>query len=250
MRLLFYFFKALHIIVVIGVVLLKFASILFLISLLLLLPFTSVDNETLTVSSALVNQGKNKIIIDAGHGGFDGGAVAEDGTLEKDINLLIASNLKEFCKLGGFEVIMTRESDTGTEVDESDSISNRKKSDMKRRLAVIEENPDAIFVSIHLNKFTTSTASGAQVFYSKNHTNSEFLAECVQKTMVDLIQKENTRTIKQADNSIFLLKKSNIPSIIIECGFLSNFSELKLLKNYDYQRKIAFAIYCGILNYY
>lgn len=228
----------------------KFASILFLIFLLLISPFSAVDNETLIVSSASVNQGRNKIIIDAGHGGFDGGAVADDGTLEKNINLVIASNLKQLCKLGGFEVIMTRDSDTGTEVDESDSISNRKKSDMKRRLAVIEENPDAIFVSIHLNKFTTSTASGAQVFYSKNNSNSETLAESIQKSLVDLIQKENTRTIKQADNSIFLLKKSSIPSIIIECGFLSNYEELKLLKNYEYQRKIAFAIYCGILNYY
>ena len=228
----------------------KFASILFLIFLLLISPFVAVDNETHTVSSASVNQGRNKIIIDAGHGGFDGGAVADDGTLEKNINLVIASNLKQLCKLGGFEVIMTRDSDTGTEVDESDSISNRKKSDMKRRLAVIEENPDAIFVSIHLNKFTVSTASGAQVFYSKNNSNSETLAENIQKSMVDLIQKENTRAIKQADNSIFLLKKSSIPSIIIECGFLSNYEELKLLKNYDYQRKIAFAIYCGILNYY
>lgn len=228
----------------------KFASILFLIFLLLISPFSAVDNETHTVSSASVNQGSNKIIIDAGHGGFDGGAVADDGTLEKNINLVIASNLKQLCKLGGFEVIMTRDSDKGTEVDENDSISNRKKSDMKRRLAVIEENPDAIFVSIHLNKFTTSTASGAQVFYSKNNSNSETLAENIQRTMVDLIQKENTRTIKQADNSIFLLKKSSIPSIIIECGFLSNYEELKLLKNYEYQRKIAFAIYCGILNYY
>ena len=228
----------------------KFASILFLIFLLLISPFSAVDNETLIVSSASVNQGRNKIIIDAGHGGFDGGAVADDGTLEKNIHLVIASNLKQLCKLGGFEVIMTRDSDTGTEVDESDSISNRKKSDMKRRLAVIEENPDAIFVSIHLNKFTTSTASGAQVFYSKNNSNSETLAESIQKSLVDLIQKENTRTIKQADNSIFLLKKSSIPSIIIECGFLSNYEELKLLKNYEYQRKIAFAIYCGILNYY
>lgn len=228
----------------------KFASILFLIFLLLISPFSAVDNETHTVSSASVNQGRNKIIIDAGHGGFDGGAVADDGTLEKNINLVIASNLKQLCKLGGFEVIMTRDSDKGTEIDENDSISNRKKSDMKRRLAVIEENPDAIFVSIHLNKFTTSTASGAQVFYSKNNSNSETLAENIQRTMVDLIQKENTRTIKQADNSIFLLKKSSIPSIIIECGFLSNYEELKLLKNYEYQRKIAFAIYCGILNYY
>lgn len=215
--------------------------------------FSSINQtkvDSVAVASMAVAANRLKIIIDAGHGGFDGGASAEDGTLEKDINLVIANNLKYLCELGGFEVIMTRSGDTGTEADESDSIANRKKSDMKRRLAVIEENPDAVFVSIHLNKFTTSTASGAQVFYSKNNPESETLANSVQKSIVDLIQNDNSRTIKQADNSIFLLKKSNIPSIIIECGFLSNYVELALLKNPDYQDKIAFAIYCGLLEYY
>lgn len=190
-----------------------------------------------------------KIIIDAGHGGFDGGASAPDGTLEKDINLKIALDLAELCKLGGFEVILTRETDSGTEKDENATIAERKKSDMQRRLKIIEENPDAVFVSVHLNKFTTSTAKGAQVFYSKNNPDSEALAKSVQKSIIDLIQHDNTRVIKKADNSIYLLKKTTIPSIIVECGFLSNNEELQLLKDVDYQSKIAFSIYCGILQY-
>ena len=228
----------------------KFASILFLIFLLLISPFVAVDNETHTVSSASVNQGSNKIIIDAGHGGFDGGAVADDGTLEKNINLVIASNLKQLCKLGGFEVIMTRDSDKGTEVDENDSISNRKKSDMKRRLAVIEENPDAIFVSIHLNKFTTSTASGAQVFYSKNNPDGMLLANAIQNSIAGKLQPDNDRVVKQGTSSTYLLHRTKIPAVIVECGFLSNADELKLLKSAEYQRQMAFAIFCGICDYY
>lgn len=212
-------------------------------------PISYVDQTLIASSHASVVQ-TQKIIIDAGHGGFDGGASSDDGTLEKDINLKIALKLRELCKLGGFQVIMTRESDMGTEKDENDTISNRKKSDMQRRLAIIDENPDAIFVSIHLNKFSASSAQGAQVFYSKNNNDSELLAKSVQNSITKLIQNQNTRQVKKADSSIFLLKKSHIPSIIVECGFLSNSNELSLLKNSDYQSKMAFSIYCGILKYY
>ena len=189
-------------------------------------------------------------MVNSAHGGFDGGAVAPDGTLEKDINLKISLQLKELCKLGGFQVIMTREGDNGTEKDDTDSISNRKKSDMRRRLNIINENPDAMFLSIHLNKFPSSAAKGTQVFYSKNHPDSQLLAENVQKSVTIRLQPENNRLIKKSDNSIFLLKNSKVPSVIVECGFLSNNDELKLLKNTEYQSKMAFAIYCGILDYY
>ncbi len=188
-------------------------------------------------------------MANASHGGFDGGAQADDGTLEKDINLLIARKLAALCRLGGFNVIMTRDYDTGTEADETVSIAERKKSDMRRRLQIIEENPHAIFVSIHLNKFTTTSAKGAQIFYSRNNENSKILAQIIQDTICSMIQPENERAIKKAENSIYLLKKSTIPSVIVECGFLSNFEELKLLKSTDYQSKLAFSIYCGLLEY-
>lgn len=145
---------------------------------------------------------------------------------------------------------MTRENDFGIEADESKSIAERKKSDMYRRLNIINENPDAIFISIHLNKFTTSSAKGAQVFYSSNNDNSKPLAETLQNAIISFLQPENNRVVKKADNSIFLLKKSTIPSVIVECGFLSNSSDLKLLKNDEYQSKMAYSIFCGILEYY
>ncbi len=191
----------------------------------------------------------NTIILDAGHGGFDGGAQASDGTLEKDINLSIALRLRSFLEQGGFEVIMIRETDTGIESDSDQTIAKRKVSDMKKRLEIINSNPGAVFVSIHLNKFTTSTAKGAQVFYSPNCETSSILAESVQSSIINLIQPDNTRTIKRADKSIYLLKNAKIPAVIVECGFLSNKNELELLKKDEYQSKMAFAIYCGLLNY-
>lgn len=190
------------------------------------------------------------IIIDAGHGGYDGGAQASDGTQEKNINLAIAKKLQEYLSLGGFNVILTRDKDEGIEDDSSKSIAKRKVSDMKKRLQIINENKDAVFVSIHLNKFTTSSPKGTQVFYSPNNEKSFELATEIQKSVVAKLQPDNERQVKKGDKSIYLLKNATIPAVIVECGFLSNSDELKLLKNAEYQSKMAFSIYCGILEYY
>ncbi len=190
------------------------------------------------------------VIIDAGHGGFDGGASAADGTVEKDIILQIALKTSQMLKLNGFNVIMTRDSDTGTEDDESQAIAKRKKSDLSNRLQIMKDNPDAVFVSIHLNKFTTSAASGAQVFYTKNYGEAYILAQSVQSTITKLIQPENTRVVKQGTNSTYLLKNAAVPAIIVECGFLSNKAELEKLKDDDYQSQMAFAIVGGIMEYF
>jgi N-acetylmuramoyl-L-alanine amidase len=189
------------------------------------------------------------IIIDAGHGGFDGGASAADGTVEKDINLQIALKTAYILRLNGFEVIMTRDSDTGTEDDESEAIAKRKKSDLSNRLQMMKDYPDAIYVSIHLNKFTTSAANGAQVFYTKNYKEARNLAQSVQQSIVTLIQPENTRVVKQGTDSTYLLKNAAVPTIIVECGFLSNKAELEKLKNDDYQSQMALAIVGGIMDY-
>ncbi|MGN0451080.1 MAG: N-acetylmuramoyl-L-alanine amidase [Acutalibacteraceae bacterium] len=193
---------------------------------------------------------RQTIILDAGHGGFDGGAVAPDGTVEKDINLKIALTLKEFLKQGGFEVLMTRESDVSTDDVETDKIATRKKSDLKNRLGLMKDNPDAIFVSIHLNKFTTSAANGSQVFYCADHNESKVLGECIQKSIVKLLQPENTRVNKQATSSTYLLYNATVPAVLVECGFLSNSAELKRLKDEEYQKKMAFSIFCGITSFY
>ena len=192
---------------------------------------------------------KPLIILDAGHGGFDGGAVAGDGTVEKDINLHLTLNVSEMLSCSGYDVILTRDSDTGTEEDPTASISKRKVSDLKNRLSLINTYENAIFVSLHLNKFTTSTANGAQVFYSKNHQSSAKLGQNIQDSIVNLIQPDNERTIKQATKSTYLLYNAKIPSVIVECGFLSNKAELQKLKDVKYQQEMAYAIFCGIINY-
>ncbi len=189
------------------------------------------------------------IIIDPGHGGFDGGAVAPDGTVEKDINLGIANNLALMLKASGYDVIMTRTTDTGTEDDENTTIDRRKVSDLQNRLKLINSYEDAAFVSVHLNKFTTSSANGAQVFYSKNHARSSDLGQSIQESIVGTLQPENTRVIKQATKSTYLLHNAKIPAVIVECGFLSNAKELQKLKDENYQKQMSHAIFCGIINY-
>ena len=154
-----------------------------------------------------------KVIIDAGHGGFDGGAVAQDGTNEKDINLEIAARVCDHLTLQGFEVLMTRTTDSGTENNPDASIRQRKKSDLQNRLKMMEDNPDAIYVSIHLNKFTTSAANGAQVFYTKKFDEARVLGDCIQQSIVYYIQPENSRVIKQGTDSTYLLKNAAVPAV-------------------------------------
>lgn len=190
------------------------------------------------------------VIIDAGHGGFDGGATAGDGTVEKDINLQIALKTARLLRFNGFDVIMTRSEDTGTEDDESEVIAKRKKSDLSNRLQIMKDNPDAVFVSIHLNKFTTSAANGAQVFYTKNFKEAFCLAQSLQQSIKTLLQPQNDRVVKQGTSSTFLLKNAVVPAVIVECGFLSNKAELEKLKSEDYQSQMAFAVACGITDYF
>lgn len=203
-----------------------------------------------TASVNIQNTAKPVVIIDAGHGGFDGGAVAGDGTLEKDINLEIATVLSEMLVFSGYDVVMTRTTDTGTEDDSSQPISKRKVSDIKNRLSIINTYENSIFVSIHLNKFTSSSASGAQVFYSKNNKDSFELGNCIQAAVKSLLQNDNERVIKQGTKSTYLLYHATNPAVIVECGFLSNKNDLALLKNEQYQKNMAYAVFCGINNYY
>ncbi len=176
--------------------------------------------------------------------------MASDGTVEKDINLQITLKVADLLKFNGYDVILTRTDDSGTEDDSSSTIPKRKKSDLNNRLKIMQENPDAIYVSIHLNKFTTSAASGTQVFYTPNFSDAKSLAECVQKNVTALLQPENTRVIKQGTSSTYLLKNAKVPAVIVECGFLSNKAELEKLKSEEYQSQMAFAVAGGIINFY
>lgn len=184
------------------------------------------------------------IIIDAGHGGADGGAVADDGTMEKTLNLDIALRLKEFLELAGYQVYMTRTEDISLCAD-----AFIKKEDMNTRILMAREHPQALFVSIHLNKFSQTQYSGSQVFYSDNHDDSIWLAECIQESIRDNLQPENTRQIKIGNDNSILLRLIEQPAVIVEGGFLSNPQELSLLKTEQYRSKLAYCIFIGIVKY-
>lgn len=190
------------------------------------------------------------IIIDAGHGGFDGGAVAPDGTVEKDINLSISKYLQEYLNFFGFNTVMTREKDASIEDDGLQTIRERKTSDLHNRMKIMEETENALFISIHQNKFSIEKYSGTQVFYSpKTKEESSLLAQSIQDSIANTLQKDNTRQIKECGTSVFLMYNAVKPAVLVECGFLSNYAETKLLNTPEYQKKIAFCIAKGIQDY-
>lgn len=193
------------------------------------------------------------VIIDAGHGGADGGAVsdnlsladttganAEGRILEKDCNLQISKVLAALFKVSGYNVIMTRESDVM--LDGEGLAGSAKMRDLRARLNVAKEHPDALFISVHCNKFPSASCKGLQVYYSKNHEYSKEAAYGVQASATALLQPNNHRQPKAADSSIFLLNRAEQPAILVECGFLSNPEEALMLADGEYQKKLALAI--------
>ena len=195
--------------------------------------------------SSKVFSGKisKRIIIDSGHGLPDGGAVGANGTIESTVNIKIAKEAQKLLTKRGYTVIMTRK-DENSISDEGDTIAAKKKNDMYRRLEIMNGSEADIFVSIHLNKFTDRRYRGAQVLYSRNFQQSETLAGLIQKEFNGLSENKSKRT------HLFLLNKAQIPAVIAECGFLSNFEEEELLNQKEYQKKLAKAIVNGIEAYY
>ena len=183
------------------------------------------------------------VIIDAGHGGMDGGCVADMGTeqlLEKNCNLDISKTLAALFRISGYNVVMTRENDVMLDI--PDTTGSAKMRDLKSRLNTAAEHPDAIFISIHCNKFPDPKCKGLQVYYTKNREESKQIAQEIQDSAVSLLQPENKRQIKPADSSIYLLHKAKQPAVLIECGFLSNPEEAELLFSPAYQKKLALSI--------
>lgn len=207
--------------------------------------FMSIDSYSTVNTNADSIQ---TIIIDAGHGGDDGGAVA-NGIVEKDVNLSISKKLYNIFKASGFNVKMTRNSDEMIN-DYGDSLRERKISDMKKRLGIFNSSENNVVISIHQNKFTQEQYFGTQIFYSTNNPKSLALANSVKSNVQALLQPDNEREVKPATRDIYLLYNSKVPSIIVECGFISNFNEANKLKQESYQNEIAFTIYSGFLEYY
>ncbi len=189
------------------------------------------------------------IVIDAGHGGEDGGAESADGIAEKGINLAISQALRDYFELSGIKVLMTRDSDMPMGDQSLPTLSERTREDFKERLALFnKENVDCV-ISIHQNKFTEPQYSGAQVFYSPNDEKSAALAEYIRKSITGLLQPDNQRQNKKADSGIYLLNNCTNPCVLVECGFLSNPEETARLADENYQKQIAFAIYTAVVEY-
>jgi N-acetylmuramoyl-L-alanine amidase len=192
-----------------------------------------------------IQNDKPVIVIDPGHGGFDPGKVGVNGAYEKDINLCIALKLKLFLEENDYNVVMVRTEDMGL-YQESDS--NKKRTDLKKRIEIINQSNVILAISIHQNSFSEGSSKGAQVFYHEKSLEGKELAGIVQEQIKTSIQDGNHRVAKSNSN-YYMLKQSLCPLVIVECGFLSNKNEAELLCSEEYQEKMAWAIHLGIIKY-
>lgn len=226
----------------------KISPVLFLLIVIVIAVILVSGGKSIYKSKSVMGNYDEKptVIIDPGHGGFDGGAIGINNIVEKDINLSISLKLSDILKANGFEVIMTRDKDISLEDEGLNTIRKRKKSDMNKRLDIIQSNPNAIFVCVHQNKFEQESSKDTQVFYSTNNPDSEVLASKIQDNFIKILQPNNKRAIKPSGKELYLLYKSKIPAVLVECGFLSNYEDAFKLLNTDYQDKVAFVIYTSI----
>ena len=191
------------------------------------------------VVASNILQDEKIVVIDAGHGGDDPGKIGINNALEKEINLQIAKEIKKYLEKAGITVVMTRENDS--------SLKNSKAEDMRERDKIIDESKAKIAVSIHQNSFPSEAEKGAQVFYFSESEEGVKIAQILQNHL-KILDPENKREIKE-NNSYFLLKRTKTPTVIVECGFLSNWAEAEKLTETEYQKEIAQVISEGILAY-
>lgn len=188
------------------------------------------------------------IVIDPGHGGIDGGAVSSSGILESHINLEIAMELKKLFEESGCRVIMTRQKDVGLYSERNARIRSKKMEDLVNRNNIMNHERVDYSIMLHLNSFPDPSCYGAQTFYPKNCAKSQLLAEKIQESFLQGIDDDNHRKAKMK-NDILLLKDPKSPRVLIECGFLSNPREAKLLTDKSYQKLLAQCIYKGFFEF-
>lgn len=185
------------------------------------------------------------LVIDAGHGGIDAGAVGVDNSLEKTINLSIAKKLYDFAMVSGISAFLVRDGDYLC-YNAGDDTS---RSDLYNRFDYINSIPNANLISIHQNHFSDEKEYGMQIWYSPNDDLSKVMADSILGITKNNLQKNNTRQNKKSDNSYYLLHKAKVPSVMVECGFMSNKEENALLQNDSYQNKLAYSIMLGFSEY-
>ena len=211
--------------------------------------FSKLSQKSNGEDAALSASDQLCVIIDAGHGGEDGGTKSAEGLLEKDVNLAIAQKLERMLTASGVKVIMTRNDDTLLYDKNSDYQGHKKALDLAARLKIANETPNAIFVSIHANSFPISKYSGLQVYYSQNDERSFALAKTIQDDAKRFLDSENDRKIKAATSNIYLLDNAKLPAVLVECGFLSNPEEAAKLADDEYLQKVAFSLFCSVIKH-
>lgn len=189
------------------------------------------------------------VILDAGHGGVDPGAVSADGVSEKDINLHIVLKLRDLLETAGFDVLLTRGSDCSLHDPQYRSISQIKTSDLKNRLKLMDAHPDALVLSVHQNFFGQAKYHGAQMFAGPQNEESAVLAESIQQSFRAYLQPDNTRQVKTATKDVYIIYYAKNPTVLAECGFLSNAEECAKLNTDEYQTQIALTLFQGVLQY-
>ncbi len=189
------------------------------------------------------------VIVDAGPGLPDGGAVGAGGTVEQEINIAIAEKLREVLEAKNIGVIMTRTDESGIWSEKSSTIREKKLEDMYNRLKIMKKSDADLFISIHMNSYPDHSTSGLRIFYSPEFDEIKPLAENIQSRMAD-VTGAKTNVVKAADKKLFLMKKTPLPAILVECGFLSNPQEEKKLNDSDYQARLAWAIADAVEKYY
>ena len=206
------------------------------------------DRKASVPTVSLPVSGKT-IVIDAGHGKPDEGAESSKGTTEAETNLKIALKLQNLLEQSGATVILTRSDENAIYDLDAKTLKQKKISDIHNRVKIGNESSADIFVSIHLNKIPQQQYDGWQTFYNGSNEDSRKLAVSIQNKLNDAIQKENNRIAKTIDN-IYIIKHVEIPTTIVECGFLSNPEEERSLLEDEYQNKLAWGIYNGVINYF
>ncbi len=215
----------------------------------LVLLFNVSSSFAVKVNSSTPHYAEQVIVIDAGHGDFDPGKVAGDGTVEKDINLSISLKLYDLFRSNGYAAVLTRNSDLTLADEDASSISQKKKTDTRNRTKLADSFNNSVLISIHQNSFSDSSQHGTQAFFGTLNPESERLAENIICSVVNNVQPDNTRPLKKGTSSIYILVNTKAPTVLVECGFMTNSAELNKLKDEEYQKKLAYAIYLGYLDY-
>ena len=227
---------------------LKIVLTVFLVIFVFAFTINKKENNDYIETVSLPISGKT-IVVDAGHGVPDEGAEADDGTTEAETNLKIALKLQNLLEQSGCKVILTRSDENAIYDIDSQTLRQKKISDIRNRVKIGNESSADIFVSIHLNKIPQQQYDGWQTFYNKNSEAGRKLATSIQNNLNEAIQKENKRVASKIEN-IYIINNVEIPTTIVECGFLSNPEEEKKLLDDSYQNRLAWGIYNGIINYF